>query len=131
MTAPLPTLALALALAAGCASPQKPPASAPEPAPSSPAQEIVDRETLDAQITLTRSVARALLVGVAMVRMSSDKCPTVDDIVRLGVVPPAVKSRDIWGSPYRVVCAPHRLSVTSAGPDLLFDTPDDIVVDDQ
>ena len=86
---------------------------------------------MSAQLQLTSSVAIGLRVGAAMLQLTADCCPDASDIVRAGLLSPGLHDRDMWGTPYRITCPSNEAPVvTSAGPDLLFGTSDDVITGD-
>lgn len=125
---------LVMSLMVACASKETPaPATAPAPTPAPAPMTEAERETQEAQVQLTRSIASGLMVGAAMLRLNpGSSCPTADQIVEAGLVSPALRSRDMWNTPYRITCTSgDHVAVASAGPDLTFGTDDDIVVSDR
>jgi hypothetical protein len=54
-------------------------------------------------------------------------CPAIDDLVREGVIDRASSVTDPWGHPWRIVCQADDVIVSSAGPDGIEGTRDDIV----
>lgn len=120
----------------GCASktppesPATPAASSPPAFAFSPPPTEEERELLDAQIQLTRTVGLGLLVSATILYTTTSTCPTPEDVVKAGLLSPGLSSRDVWGTPFRIACSPEgHLSVISAGPDLAFQTPDDLRID--
>ena len=87
----------------------------------------------DAQIRISAVIAQALCIGAALWVESHDSCPTPDDIVAQHMIDTSVHAQDAWDHPYRITCggddpdADAQPVVTSAGPDGVFGTPDDIV----
>lgn len=85
---------------------------------------------LEAQIKLTQTVGLGLLVSAAIFVTTHGRCPTLEELVASGLLSQGLSSRDAWGTPYRITCATGgNPIVTSAGPDLVFDTPDDLNVE--
>lgn len=131
----LPSLLALGLLAVACAPRPAPLAPAPAasttaPPPAPPGDE--ERELLEAQTKLATTLAVGLRVGAAIWKETRGTCPTADDIVKAGLVSPALRSRDVWGTPYRITCPTHGAPVvSSAGPDLTFGTGDDITVGDE
>ena len=74
----------------------------------------------------------ASLVSTAVLFRSSygfENCPTVEDLRRDRFLDEDRSTEDSWGTPYRIVCEPESTVVVSPGPDLPFDTEDDILSD--
>jgi hypothetical protein len=126
---------LSVALLAACSS--NPPPETPPPASSgppaftfAPPPSEEDRELLDAQIKLTQTVGLGLLVSAVLFVTTNGRCPTLEELVASGLLSQGLSSRDVWGTPYRITC-PNGGNpvVTSAGPDLAFDTPDDLKIE--
>jgi hypothetical protein len=125
---------LSLLAILGCASSPAPP---PQPGPRgafayAPPPSEGEQELLDAQIQLTRTLGMGLLTGATMIAMTTTTCPTPSEVIKAGLLSADLSSRDAWGTPFRVDCSPEmHISVRSAGPDLSFDSPDDLVIDDR
>lgn len=75
-----------------------------------------------------RNDATSLVSAAVLFRSSYgfENCPTVEDLRRDRFVSEDRSTEDSWGTPYRIVCEPESTLVVSAGPDLAFDTEDDI-----
>jgi hypothetical protein len=135
MVRPVAWVLLSVVLLSGCSSNPPPETPAP-PASASPVFTFApppseeDRELLDAQIKLTQTVGLGLLVSAAIFVTTKGRCPSLEELVESGLIAQGLSSRDVWGTPYRITC-PNGGSpvVTSAGPDLAFDTPDDLNVE--
>ncbi|MCC6645026.1 MAG: hypothetical protein IT374_05565 [Polyangiaceae bacterium] len=123
---------LPLSLLLGCASPAQRPAQEPTPTLyNAPARQddakAEDLEQLRAsQIRYTAALGVAIRIGAAIFVTQRDKCPTVEEVVAARLVTAELRAEDAWGKPYRVVCPPGGPRVVSAGPDGVFDTPDDV-----
>lgn len=135
MNRPVIAACLLASLALGCGPdrPAESPAPPSSAGPSRPAFDRApppneeDRELLEAQIKLSRSIGLGLLVGATVIYSATSACPTPDDVINAGQISNKLSSRDIWGTPYRILCPPDgHLEVVSAGPDLAFDTEDDL-----
>lgn len=88
-----------------------------------------DQELLNAQIKLSRSMGLGLLVGAAVIHTATSSCPSPEDVILAGQVSAKLSSRDAWGTPYQIRCPPGaQIMVVSAGPDLSFDTEDDLYI---
>ncbi len=124
---------LLLSSVAGCAASSPEPAREPKPTlynapedPGGPSQ--ADVEQLRAsQARYTSALAVAIRIGAAIFVTQRDKCPTVDEVVEARLVSVELHTDDAWGKPFRITCPPEGPRVTSAGPDGVFDTPDDLV----
>lgn len=55
-------------------------------------------------------------------------CPTVERLVAERQLDPGASHLDSWGHPFELRCADSELYVTSAGPDGVRGTPDDIMI---
>ncbi len=53
-------------------------------------------------------------------------CPSVADLVAGGYLDTDKSTTDVWENPFHIECKGTRITVTSAGPDQLFGTDDDI-----
>ena len=67
------------------------------------------------------AAAEAFIIG-----HGSETCPTADEMKRDGFLSSRANTEDPWGTPYRIVCEAEYVVAVSAGPDLVFDTEDDI-----
>jgi hypothetical protein len=132
-------VALALALATGCAGGRTPARPPPRRAPSSLALAVegrrVARESLAAvlaaQRQLTKVLAVALRASAAVWLASHEGCPEPDDLLGSGH-PTAARASptDAWETPFRITCRGDEPEVRSAGPDGVFSTDDDVVASD-
>jgi hypothetical protein len=82
---------------------------------------------LAAQIRLSRVMTMAYRVGGSLYLISHTACPTAAELLAANVVPDSVSTEDAWGTPFRITCGGGQITVTSAGPDQVFGTADDIV----
>jgi hypothetical protein len=75
-----------------------------------------------------RSEARELRYAVLVRALAAPRrCPTVNDLVRDRVIDRASSVTDPWGRPWRIVCQADDVIVSSAGPDGIEGTRDDVV----
>ncbi len=74
----------------------------------------------------TNAAALAAAAEAFIIGHGSEDCPTPEEMQRDGVLSSRSKTEDPWGTPYRIVCVPDSAIAISAGPDLVFDTEDDI-----
>lgn len=130
---PLVLHALLLPLCAGCASSEPPPAREPRATlynapdePGGPREDDV-AQMRAAQVRYSAALGVAIRIGAAIFVTQRDRCPTVDEVVAARLVSVDLHTDDAWGKPFRITCPPDGPRVTSAGPDGVFDTPDDIV----
>jgi hypothetical protein len=82
-----------------------------------------------AQVRISKVVAQALCVSAVLWIESHHACPTPSDILEHHFVSPDVVPQDAWDNPYRITCGGENAddpTVTSAGPDGVFGTADDI-----
>jgi hypothetical protein len=54
------------------------------------------------------------------------ECPTVERLAAEGRIDEESSIEDPWGNAYRIECSPGRVVVSSAGPDEVWFTEDDI-----
>jgi hypothetical protein len=74
----------------------------------------------------TDAAALAAAAEAFIIGHGPGECPTPDEMHRDGFLSSRSKTEDPWGSPYRIVCKAEHVVAVSAGPDLVFDTEDDI-----
>jgi general secretion pathway protein G len=74
----------------------------------------------------TDAAALAAAAEAFIIGHGSEECPTPDEMQRDGFLSSRSNTEDPWGTPYRIQCEPEHVVVVSAGPDLVFDTEDDI-----
>ncbi len=103
-----------------------------EPAPKGSGSQAeraadVDKKAEEANIKLAKVVGIAIRVGAAIWMGHDERCPTVDDLIKIKFVNEKVQTTDPWGSAYVISCKEKEPIVTSAGPDGKLNTPDDIV----
>ncbi len=79
---------------------------------------------------MTQSRSDALELRSAVVRylglVRNARCATTEDLVRTGVVDPSIRTTDAWDLPFRVECNGEDIVVSSAGPDRVFGSDDDL-----
>jgi len=88
----------------------------------------VPRMTVCTYLPPERSGLASLVSVATLFRRSYGfkSCPTVEDLRHDRFLSEDRITEDAWGTPYRIVCEPESTVVVSAGPDLAFDTEDDI-----
>lgn len=126
---------LALSLpAVGCAASEPAPAREPKPTlynakeePAGGSHEADLEQMRAAQVRFSTALGVALRIGAAIYVTQHEKCPTVDEVVAAKLVSADLRTEDAWGKTYRITCPPAGPIVTSAGPDGVFETADDIV----
>ena len=74
----------------------------------------------------TDAAALAAAAEAFIIGHGSEECPTPDEMQRDGFLSSRSNTEDPWGTPYRIVCEAEHVVAVSAGPDLVFDTEDDI-----
>ena len=57
-----------------------------------------------------------------------EKCPTMDDLLKDGILDEDSARKDPWGTSWRIECSGLSVTVSSDGPDRKQGTPDDIRV---
>lgn len=127
-------LSLWLPLASlGCAAAEPAPAQSPKPTLYNAKEEPGGGHEGDleqmraAQVRFSTALGVAIRISAAIYVTQHEKCPTVDDVVAAKLVSADLRTEDAWGKAYRITCVPAGPLVTSAGPDGVFDTADDIV----
>jgi hypothetical protein len=84
----------------------------------------------EAQVRISMVLAQALSLGATLWVVNHGSCPTPEEIVHERLVSEMVSPQDAWENPYRIECGGpghDEPTVTSAGPDGVFDTIDDII----
>ena len=61
-----------------------------------------------------------------MLAMIYRECPTVEDLVSDRYLDGSRRTTDAWDTPFQISCEDGDIAVFSAGPDLEFNTEDDI-----
>lgn len=80
-----------------------------------------------ARIKSTKTDAQALRSAVMLyVADNPRSCPTVEDLVTERYLDSTRRTTDAWGTEFQVTCEDGDFVVVSAGPDLEFNTEDDI-----
>jgi hypothetical protein len=61
-------------------------------------------------------------------RINEDQtaCPTLEQLVKDGILDEDGRRNDPWGTTFKIACAGDDVSIHSAGPDGKFDTEDDL-----
>jgi type II secretory pathway pseudopilin PulG len=80
-----------------------------------------------AQIKSTQADAQALRSAVMLYVADNPRgCPTVEDLVSERYLDGSKRTADAWDTEFQVTCEDGDVVVISAGPDLEFNTEDDI-----
>jgi general secretion pathway protein G len=80
-----------------------------------------------ARIKSTKADAQALRSAVIMYVADNPRaCPTVEDLVNDRYLDGSKRTADAWDTDFLVSCEDGDIAVISAGPDLEFNTEDDI-----
>jgi len=80
-----------------------------------------------AQIKTTSTDAQGLRSAVMLYIADNPKgCPTIEDLVSGRYLDGSRRTSDAWDTPFQITCTDGEIAVVSAGPDLEFNTPDDI-----
>ena len=80
-----------------------------------------------AQIDSTRSDAQSLLSAIMLYKADNPReCPTVEDLVNERYLDKTRRTTDAWETDFLISCEDGDIIVISAGPDLEFNTEDDI-----
>jgi general secretion pathway protein G len=80
-----------------------------------------------AQIDGTRTDAQSLRSAATLYKADNPReCPTVEELVSERYLDGTRRTADAWDTPFQIVCEDGDIFVRSAGPDLEFDTEDDI-----
>ena len=80
-----------------------------------------------AQIEGTRVDAQSLRSAATLYKADNPReCPTVEDLVSERYLDGTRRTADAWDTPFQIVCEDGDILVRSAGPDLEFETEDDI-----
>jgi type II secretory pathway pseudopilin PulG len=80
-----------------------------------------------AQIKSTQADAQALRSAVMLYVADNPRgCPTVEDLVSERYLDGSKRTADAWDTDFQVTCEDGDVVVISAGPDLEFNTEDDI-----
>jgi general secretion pathway protein G len=80
-----------------------------------------------ARIDSTKTDAQALRSAVMLyVADNPRECPTVEDLVSERYLDGSRRTKDAWDTEFQISCEQGDIAVISAGPDLEFNTEDDI-----
>jgi len=80
-----------------------------------------------AQVKSTQADAQALRSAVMLYVVDNPRgCPTVEDLVSERYLDGSKRTADAWDTEFQVTCEDGDIFVVSAGPDLEFNTEDDI-----
>ena len=80
-----------------------------------------------AQIKSTKVDAQALRAAIMLYVADNPRgCPTVEDLVNEKYLDGSKRTTDAWDTEFEVTCEEGDIAVVSAGPDLQFNTEDDI-----
>jgi len=80
-----------------------------------------------ARIKTTGTDAQGLRSAVMLYVADNPRgCPTVEDLVSERYLDATRRTTDAWDTPFEISCEDGDISVVSAGPDLQFNTEDDI-----
>lgn len=80
-----------------------------------------------AQVKSTQTDAQALRSAVMLYVVDNPRgCPTVEDLVSERYLDGSKRTADAWDTEFQVTCEDGDIFVVSAGPDLEFNTEDDI-----
>lgn len=81
----------------------------------------------EARIKSTKTDAQALRSAVMLYVADNPRgCPTVEDLVNERYLDGSRRTADAWDTPFQIACEDGDIIVVSAGPDLEFNTEDDI-----
>jgi prepilin-type N-terminal cleavage/methylation domain-containing protein len=80
-----------------------------------------------ARLKTTKTDAQGLRSAVMLYVADNPRgCPTVEDLVNERYLDGTRRTADAWDTPFQISCEDGDISVISAGPDLQFNTEDDI-----
>ncbi|MGB5365337.1 MAG: prepilin-type N-terminal cleavage/methylation domain-containing protein [Polyangiales bacterium] len=80
-----------------------------------------------ARLKTTKTDAQGLRSAVMLYVADNPRgCPTVEDLVNERYLDGTRRTTDAWDSPFQISCEDGDVAVVSAGPDLQFNTEDDI-----
>ena len=81
----------------------------------------------EARIKSTKTDAQALRSAVMLYVADTPRgCPTVEDLVNERYLDGSKRTADAWDTDFQISCEDGDIAVVSAGPDLEFNTEDDI-----
>jgi general secretion pathway protein G len=80
-----------------------------------------------ARLKTTKTDAQGLRSAVMLYVADNPRgCPTVEDLVSERYLDGTRRTTDAWDTPFQISCEDGDIAVVSAGPDLQFNTEDDI-----
>jgi prepilin-type N-terminal cleavage/methylation domain-containing protein len=80
-----------------------------------------------ARLKTTKTDAQGLRSAVMLYVADNPRgCPTVEDLVNERYLDGTRRTADAWDTPFQISCEDGDILVISAGPDLQFNTEDDI-----
>jgi general secretion pathway protein G len=81
----------------------------------------------EARIKSTKTDAQALRSAIMLYVADNPRgCPTVEDLVNERYLDGSRRTADAWDTEFQISCEDGDIAVVSAGPDLEFNTEDDI-----
>ena len=89
---------------------------------------IDDTASLDQLMTDLGTAFTLVLTGAVMLYVADNPrgCPTVEDLVNERYLDGSRRTTDAWDTDFQISCEDGDIAVISAGPDLEFNTEDDI-----
>ena len=80
-----------------------------------------------ARLKTTKTDAQGLRSAVMLYVADNPRgCPTIEDLVNERYLDGTRRTTDAWDTPFQITCEDGDIAVVSAGPDLQFNTEDDI-----
>ncbi len=80
-----------------------------------------------ARLKTTKTDAQGLRSAVMLYVADNPRgCPTIEDLVNERYLDATRRTTDAWDTPFQITCEDGDIAVVSAGPDLQFNTEDDI-----
>ena len=80
-----------------------------------------------ARLKTTKTDSQGLRSAVMLYVADNPRgCPTVEDLVTERYLDGTRRTADAWDTPFQISCEDGDIAVVSAGPDLQFNTEDDI-----
>ena len=80
-----------------------------------------------ARLKTTKTDAQGLRSAVMLYVADNPRgCPTIEDLVNERYLDGTRRTADAWDTPFQISCEDGDIAVVSAGPDLQFNTEDDI-----
>ena len=81
----------------------------------------------EARIKSTKTDAQALRSAIMLYVADNPRgCPTVEDLINERYLDGSKRTADAWDTEFQISCEDGDIAVLSAGPDLEFNTEDDI-----